>query len=201
MAQITTSDIQTLIGFSIQNNKIGVIQAMNSSGYPVSFNISDSDLFNAVNKVYNDNGLSTLKVILNKVVIDKPKVSTTQSSVLTSKFQIVNPNQKSIGDWFNGAIATAGDLLGGHSTVVNTGASSTSKSPIEPWMMILLIVVGIVAIIILRKSKVAVIAIIAIVLSVVAYGIFARTTTTTGGTSTTNQTGSIGQSLLGLLGL
>lgn len=195
---ITTNDIQALIAFAIENNKPGVIQAMNSTGNPVSMNISDAKLAEEVWNVFDDKGVTGLQVVLSKVPIDRTKVTEKEAKAFIAKFKNVDPNAK-FGDIVKGIGDYFGDLLGGSTVTGGTVQQMFSESALSPALIGLIVVAGLILIVLFRKFVALVVAIVVIVLAVVLYGIFAKkiTTTLTGGGTTTH--GGIGQVVLSWL--
>lgn len=149
---ININDLQALIAFAIANNKVGLIQSLNASGYNVSPVISDTDLYNFVEAIYNTRGLSALKAILNKVALDKSKLTQEQAKNLLIAYNniTVDPNAR-FGDWIKEAGQTIGDFLSGTNTISQTGATSTQTvtSPISATTVIIIAGIAIVAIVIL----------------------------------------------------
>lgn len=149
---ININDLQALIAFAIANNKAGLIQSLNASGYSVSSVISDTDLYNFVEAIYNTRGLAILKDILNKVALDKSKLTQDQAKNLLIAYNniTVDPNAK-FGDWIKEAGQTIGDFLSGTNTITQTGATSnqTVTSPISATTIIIIAGIAIVAIVIL----------------------------------------------------
>lgn len=183
---ITTNDLNALIAFSIQNNKPGTIKAMNSAGYPVLSNISDASLFNAVQKVYTDQGLSALKQVLNMVPTDKSKLTQEQAKnlLITYKNLQVDPNAK-FGDFLQSLGSGIGDFLSGHTTVSTSGGSTIITPTLSSGTLLFTAIAGVILIAIFRKFTAVIVAIVIIVAAVVLYGIFSKNITSTGPTATT----------------
>lgn len=209
--KITIADVQGLIALAILNNKIGVIDAMNASGYPVASNISDSDLFKAVGEVGDKYGIEKLKSVLANVDFDSSKFTADELRSLIAKFNIATPDPStaSKSDWFNKAITKFGDFFLG-STVINTNpVQQTSEPALPAWVVILISIIGIISIVIIQrgqaKGKTAISIVIGVVvLAVVAYGIFAKKISISGGgASQTVHTGALVyvKSLLGFFGI
>lgn len=199
--KINIADIQALIAFAIQNNKQGVINVMNASGYPVSSNISDSDLFDAVGKVGDNHGMKALENILSKVTIDKSKLTQEQAKNLAIKFQGIDPNAK-FSDWFGKLSTQIGDFFSGN-TVVNQNPNvqtQNSEPEVSPYIIISVALVGIVAIVWLQMKETkgatnASWAVGAVTIVVLLYGIFAKKQTITasgGGGSQNIHNGALG---------
>lgn len=195
---ITTNDIQALIAFAIENNKAGVIQAMNSTGSSISSTISDAKLAEDVWNVFSEEGVSSLQKVLSKVPIDHTKVTEQEAKAFSTKFKNVDPNAK-FGDFVKGIGDYFGDLLGGSTVIGGTVQQMFSESAISPALVGLIVVVGLILIVLFRKFIGLVVAIVVIILAVILYGIFAKkiTTTLTGGGSVSH--GGIGQVVLGWL--
>lgn len=195
---ITTNDIQALIAFVIENNKPGVIQAMNSTGNPVGMGISDAKLAESLWNVFSKQGVSGLQKVLSKVPVDHTKVSEVEAKAFVSKFRNIDPNTK-FADWIKGVGNYFGDLLGGSTVTGGTVQQMFSESAISPSMIVLIVVIGLTLMVLFRKSVALVVGIIVVVLSVVLYGVFAKkiTTTMTGGGTTTH--GGVGSVILGWL--
>lgn len=141
--EYTIQDIQALISIAGQKNKDGLIQAMNSSGYPVAANISDADLFSAANNIFLTKGYDAIRSVLLKV----PKINLTadENKNLLIKYQKINPKAKFFGD----VADFFGDFLGGHGTTIVNPTNITSSSPISAKTMIYFGAGAIIAIIIL----------------------------------------------------
>lgn len=194
---INIADVQALIAFAILNNKSGLINAMNAYGHPVSNDISDAELYNAVSKAWQEDGISELKNILSRVPLDKSKITEEQAKNLAIKYNGVDPNAKKIGDFLNSLGQGIGDFLSG-TTVVNQNPnlSTQSSEPVLPaWVVptTAIISMAVIAFLFARNVKNALGASIAIgivAISVIIYGTFAKKTTTNvsggGGTSTTH---------------
>lgn len=174
---INIADIQALIAFAVKNNKQGLIQAMNSSGYPVSSTISDAYLFNEVAKV-GDKSKKKLKNILAKVPVDKSKLTEQQARNLAIKYKEFNPNAK----WnWNNIGQSIGDFLSG-TTVINSNPNITTqtKTPVLPaWVVPTTAITGmaVIAFLFARNVKNALGASIAIgivTIGVILYGTFAK---------------------------
>lgn len=195
---ITTNDIQALIAFAIQNNKPGVIEAMNAAGNPVPPSISDAKLAEYLWNVFDDKGVAGLQQVLAKVPVDRTKVTEIEAKAFVTKFKNVDPNSK-FGDWIKGVGNYFGDLLGGSTVTGGTVQQMFSESAISPALIGLIVVIGLILIVLFRKFVAVVVGIIVIVLAVVLYGIFAKkiTTTITGGGTTSH--GGVGQVVLGWL--
>lgn len=121
---IDTNDIQALVNLAIINNKQGVINAMNSSGYAIAQNISSDELGNRVWNVFVTKGISELQRVLNKVQINKNTLSAAEQRALAVKFKNADPNAKflqDVGTWF-------GDLLGGKQEIVQNPTTVTNVS-------------------------------------------------------------------------
>lgn len=88
MAILTIQDVQGFIALAIANNKQALINAMNATGNNVAQSISNDDLFTAVNNVFINKGVQTLKIILDKVPIDKSKFTQAQLDDLVKKYLI-----------------------------------------------------------------------------------------------------------------
>lgn len=151
MAQITTEDVRGLIAGVILNNKPGLIQAMNVTGNAVSPTISDDALLTATWNVFVKKGLDGLRNILNRVMIDHSKVSTQEAIVYTQKFNDADPNAR-FGDWFNKALTTFGDLLGGSTTVIGQPTEIKSTSAVSSTLVIVIVLIAIIAILIIAFS-------------------------------------------------
>lgn len=149
---INTNDLQALIAFAIANNKAGLIQSLNLSGYTVSPSISDTALYDYVYAIYNTRGLNVLKAIFNNVALDKSKLTQEEAKNLLIAYNdiTVDPNAK-FGDWIKEAGQTIGDFLSGTNTIVQSGATSnqTVTSPISATTIIIIAGIAIVAIVIL----------------------------------------------------
>lgn len=195
---ITTNDIQALIAFAIENNKPGVIQAMNSTGNPVPSGISDAKLAEDVWDVFSDKGVEGLQRVLSKVPVDRTKVTEEEAKAFVTKFKSI-PRDAKFGDWVKGVGDYFGDLLGGSTVTGGTVQQMFSESALSPALIGLIVVAGLILIVLFRKFIALVVAIVVIVLAVVLYGIFAKkiTTTLTGGGSTSH--GGIGQVVLSWL--
>lgn len=174
---INIADLQAFIAFAVKNNKQGLIQAMNSSGYPVSPNISDAYLFNEVAKV-GDKSIKRLKNVLAKVTIDTSKLTEQQARNLAIKYKDFNPNAK----WnWNNIGQSIGDFLSG-TTVVNSNPNITTQTstPVLPaWVVPTTAIAGmsIIAFLFARNVKNALGASIAIgivTIGVILYGTFAK---------------------------
>lgn len=135
---ITTQDLQGIIALAVQNNKPGVIQAMNATGNSVASTISDDDLLQSVWNVFNANGLNALKNVLSKVTLNKAMLSADQQNALITKFGLTKNTAAKCSftsplDCLTGPVNYVGDLLGGHSsttvapTVTNLTPSLTSS--------------------------------------------------------------------------
>lgn len=158
---ITNQDLHGLIALAVQNNKAGLIQAMNVTGNAVAANISDDNLLQQTWDVFTAGGLSALKNVLNKVVLNKALLSADQQNTLISKFGLQkNPASKCSFktplDCVTGAVNYVGDVIGGHSTTT-TSAPVTNSTPILTASQIMWIAgIGITAILVLlfafRKS-------------------------------------------------
>lgn len=197
---ISVSDLQGLIAFAILNNKQGVINAMNATNNTVAASISDDELYDKVWALFVQKGITALQNVLSRVTIFKNTVTQQQKDVLTSKFKNKDSTAK-FSDWFNGALTTMGDLLGGSTVSSGTPGSQTTESPISGTAMLLIALAGIIGIGIFRKFKIVVIAIIAILVLVALYAILGKKTVTTGGTTTSTQHGGIGQSIATFFGV
>lgn len=207
---ITTNDIRGLINLTVQRFKPALIQAMNATGNPVSFTISDDDLADKTWNVFATQGLNGLIAVISRVPVDKSKLTPAEQNALIRIFNLpVNPSQK-CGfahplDCITGAINYVGDLVGGTSTTVVAPVtqSQTSSSVLPTWAIVATVVAGLAGIMIFRKFTAVVVAIIVIVIGVFLYGIFVRNTSTTvsGGGSTTQSTGGIGAQIFSWLGL
>lgn len=195
---ITTNDISALIAFAIQNNKTGVIQAMNATGNPVPSGISDAKLAEELWNVFDDQGVTGLQQVLSKVPVDQTKVTEQEAKAFVTKFKNVDPNSK-FGDWVKGVGNYFGDLLGGSSVSTGTITQMFSESALSPTIIALIVVIGLIMVVLFRKFVAVVVAIIVIVLALVLYGIFAKkiTTTTTGGGTTSH--GGVGSVVLSWL--
>ena len=182
---ITTDDIQAYIAWAIQNNKEGVIQAMNSTGNAVASNISDAKLIEQVWNVFKNKGVAGLKDVLDRVPRDKKKITDKEAQAFITKFRNLPPEAK-FGDWVKNIGDYFGDLLGGSAVQGGSVSQVTSESALSPTVMILIALTGLVSIILLRKVFIAVIGIIVVVVMIIAYGIFAKkiTSVTTGGNTT-----------------
>lgn len=149
---ININDLQALIAFAIANNKAGLIQSLNAYGYSVSSVISDTDLYNFVEAIYNTRGLAIIKDILNKVALDKSKLTQDQAKNLLIAYNNITVDQNAkFGDWIKEAGQTIGDFLSGTNTITQTGATSnqTVTSPISATTIIIIAGIAIVAIVIL----------------------------------------------------
>lgn len=152
MTTLTSDDVYALIAFAIKNNKSALIKSLNSSGYSVAANISDDDLFNYVKIAFNQRGVNKLVEILNKVPVDKSKITESEARNLAIKYNDFNPNAK-----FNlGHLGQSiGDFFSGHS-VTNTAPSvivSNVKSAISPVVIISIAILGIIAIVIIARTS------------------------------------------------
>lgn len=157
---ITTNDVHALIAFAIQNNKLGLIQSLNSLGYTVSQNITDEALFTSVRNIYTVKGLNALKAVLDRVALDKRKLTQEEARNLSITYLGANPDPNAkFGDWLKGLGQGIGDFLSGQSssTVAPTIVQQTTTSPVSSTTIIILAAVAIVAIVILaivfRKSS------------------------------------------------
>lgn len=146
---ITTNDIKALIALAIQNNKNALIQAMNKSGYPVLYNISDDDLFTAVLNVFTSKGVIGLKSILDLVPLDTSVLTQDEAQNLVIKFQDVNPASPKLGSWFSDLGKNIGDLLSGYTTVTVDPTIITKKPSLSATQIIIIAVIAIAAIVIL----------------------------------------------------
>lgn len=200
--KINIADVQALIAFSILNNKRGVINAMNSSGYLVPENISDSDLFDSVAKIGDEEGIKKLQSILYKVTIDKSKITEEQARNLSIKFGNVPANAQAKSNWFQNLATQVGDFFSG-TTVVNQNPNVTTQNSepvLSPLIIVITAIIGIVSIVLLNrgegKKNTAISFVIGIiVLGVVLYGVFAKNQTITssgGGGSQTVHNGALG---------
>lgn len=151
MIQLTTQDIQALIAFAITNNKQGLIAAMNATGNTVAMNITDDALLQRTLNVFTTKGLDGIRNILSRVTVDKSKVTQKQKDIITQKFQINTSNAK-FSDWFNSAVITAEDILGGHTTITSAPIISETKSPISTTTMIIFAIAAIITIVIILFS-------------------------------------------------
>lgn len=194
---ITTNDISALIAFAIQNNKPGVIQAMNATGNSVPSVISDAKLAEDLWNVFSNKGVSGLQQVLDRVTVDSTKITPTEAQGFVTRFKNVNPTAKL--DWLKGIGTYFGDLLGGSSVNTGTVTQMFSESAISPTIIALIVVVGLILMVLFRKFIGVVVGIIVVILAVVLYGIFAKkiTTITTGGGSTSH--GGVGQVVLSWL--
>lgn len=194
MNTINTDDIYALIALAVKN-KPSLIQAMNSSGYSVSQDISDDDLFNEVKSIYMSKGVNSLNDVLGKVKFDKSKYTQAQADNIAKYY--ANPNFKcgfaNLSDCFTGI----GDFLGGHSTVSTPPSVVTSKPLISSTTVIAVAVIIIIIIILLAvfkkvETKTAIYSGIAVLALLILYGIFAKTITqTSGGNSTDTHAGAL----------
>lgn len=196
--KVTTDDIRGYIAIAIRNNKAGVVQAMNDSGYPVAGTISNADLLVQVWNVFKANGLPALQTVLSKVAIDLKKLTQKEARTLLVKFQGADPNAK-FGDWLQGVGTYFGDLLGGSSVSGGSVSQMMSESALSPAMLGFITIIGVILMVLFRKTIILVIAILVIMLAVIMYGIFAKkiTSITQGGTTTTH--GGLGSVILGWL--
>lgn len=143
--EYTIKDVQGLIAFAGQNNKPGLIAAMNSSGYAVAADISDANLYAAVNNIFLTKGFDTLRSILLKVSIDKSQLTAQQSANLIAKYKGVDTtNANAKFSW-----TSIGDFLSGNSTITQNPTNITSSSPISAKTMIYFGAGAIIAIILL----------------------------------------------------
>lgn len=179
--KLNIADIQALIELYILNNKSGLINAMNSSGYPVAQNISDADLFYAVGKVGDDKGLKALQDILVQVPFDTSKLTAQEAKNLAIKYGNVDPNAK-LSDYFKDLGTKIGDFFSGH-TVVNQNPNvitQNSEPVLSPLAILSVAIIGIVSIIFINrgessKGKTTITWVIGIIiLAVAGYGILAK---------------------------
>lgn len=193
---MTTNDIQGIIALAIQNNKAGVIRAMNTTGNPVSTIITDAVLAEKLWNVFAAKGLPGLKDVLSRVEVDPSGITDAEAEALSVKFQTAPFARGGVGDWLKGVGSYFGDLLGGSTVSGGNVTSMTSESVLSPTMITLIVVIGLILVVLLRKFVAVVVAIIVIVLALVLYGIFAKkiVTTQTGGGTTSH--GGIGQVIL-----
>jgi len=205
---ITTDDIQALISFYIINNKKGVIVSMISNGYVVPNRISDEKLFFAVDAVYKDHGLTALKNVFKQVKIDESKITEEQAKAIAIKFGNANPNAK-FKDWFNNAITSIGDFIGGSTDVVQGTTTTTQQTtPALPtWIppSVAIIAMAIIAFLFSKGIKNALaisIVIGAIAISVIVAGFLAKKTvlSQTGGGGTSTVHGGVGDALFNWVG-
>lgn len=152
---LTIQDVQAVIAFAIVNNKPGLIRAINSIGTTISDNISDTDLFNAVNNVFATKGITGLESLLNGVPLDKSKLTEEEAKNLLLKYKgadvniPTNPNLFYGSGWLNRLGQGIGDFLSGHTVVNQNPTVVVSKSPISTTTIIIIASVGIIAIVIL----------------------------------------------------
>lgn len=147
---ITTNDIQALIALAIQNNKNALIQSMNQSGYPVSYGISDEDLFISVLNVFTSKGLVGLKSVLD-IPWDTSTITQEEAKNLAIRFQGLDPsvNTNSRSSWLSDLGKNIGDLLSGHTTVTVDPTIITKKPSLSATQIIIIAAVAIAAIVIL----------------------------------------------------
>lgn len=196
---MTTNDILGLISLAVQNNKKGVIEAMNTTGNFISPSISSADLIEKLWNIFSEKGLASLKQVLDKVAFTD-KITEDQAKAVLVKFRGISPNARGgFIDTLKGIGGYLGDLLGGSSVSGGTVTNVTSTAAIPPAMLGLIVVAGLILMVLFRKFIALVVGIIVVVLAVVLYGIFARnlTTTSTGGGTTTH--GGIGAVILAFL--
>lgn len=195
---LTTDDISGYIALAVQNNKSGVIRAMNSTGNIVPSNISNADLVVKVWDVFSEQGIEGLQKVLSQVPVNSKKITEEEAQALVTRFRGDIPQAKftdvlqGIGNYF-------GDLLGGSSVSGGSVSSMSSTAALSSNTIIFIVIIGLIMMVLFRKFIAMVVGIIVIVLALVLYGIFAKniTTTTTGGGTTTH--GGIGQVILAFL--
>lgn len=152
----TTLDVNILIAYAIDNNKQGVIDAMNSSGYPVSASITDPDLFNAVFNVFTTRGISALHAVMLKVPVIHSKTTVEEAEVIYNRFNAV-PIDASVAKFnFSTFFQKFGDFFSGSTTITAEPTVVVQAPTIKAGTIIALAIGGIVAIIalifLLRKS-------------------------------------------------
>lgn len=151
---INTNDINALIAFAVQNNRQGVIIALNSLGYVIGQNISDDDLFTLMLNIYTSHGLTELQAILNRVPFDKFKISLMEAKNLSIKYNNTPEDGNArFGDkdWWKNLGNNIGDLLSGVTTVTSVPPviNTSSTSPISATQIMIVAGVAIAAIVIL----------------------------------------------------
>jgi len=152
---LTTQDVQAVIAFAILNNKPGLIHAMNSLGTIVPANVSDADLFTAVNNIFATRGITGLESLLNGVPLDKSKITEEEAKNLVIKYKgtdgniPTNSNLFLTPGWLNRLGEGIGDFLSGHSVVVQNPTVIVSKSPISTTTIIIIAAVAVIAIVVL----------------------------------------------------
>lgn len=213
MATITTQQIQALIAFTISNNKPAVINAMNATGNYVSSNITDDDLFTAVNNVFIQKGLGNIKVIFSKIPIITSKLTVAQQTNIANYYKSTtvksNPNLRCGFTHPLDCLQSVVDLVAGSSQTVSTPSSTNTVPVLSPTTLAYIAGIAMIIIIILlivfRKTlsvvKFPILAIVIIVVIVGLYGTFAKKTVTTAGSTDTTTHGSITKDLLALIGL
>lgn len=200
MNQINIADVQAIIALAINNNKEGVINAMNLNKYYVSVDISDNDLFNRLALIADKNGINELKNILSNVPFDKSKLTEDELNNLDIKFGSIqkNANNKVSGVNLKNVFDTIGDFFSGNTIISTNPNIQTQETLLSPMMIISVAVIAIIAIIIIVKigfkgAKIISMVIGLIVLSVALYGIFAKKITISGGgASSTIHNGALG---------
>lgn len=199
--KINIADVQGLIALAILNNKPALISVLNSSGYAVPSNISDSQLFDVVGKIGDDESMSKMQRILAQVPWDTTKLTQQEARNLAIKFTNANPNAK-FSDWLSQLGQGIGDFLSGTS-VVNQNPNITtqnSEPAISPVWIVITAIIGIIGIIFVNNRQVKGATTISwviglVVLAVTAFGIFAKKVTITaqgGGGSQNVHNGALG---------
>lgn len=189
---MTTDDLLGYIALAVQNNRKGVIEAMNTTGNFISPSIGRADLVEKLWNIFSQKGLAALKQVLDKVHVTS-KITDDQAQAIAIKIRGIDPvTRGKFWDWIKDATNTFGGLIGGSSVSPGTVTNVSSTSVISPFMLGLIVVAGLILMVLFRKFIAVVVGIIVIVLAVVLYGIFAKniqTTQTGGGTTTVGGVG------------
>lgn len=184
---ITTDELLGYIALAVQNNRKGVIEAMNTTGNFISPSIRSADLVEKLWNIFSQKGFVSLKQVLDKVHVTN-KLTDEQAHTIAIRVRGINPATRGkFWDWIKDATNTFGGLIGGSSVTPGTVTNVTSTAVLSPAMLGFVVVIGVILMGLFRKYVIVVIGIVIIVLAVVFYGIFARvlSTTQTGGGTTT----------------